>query len=249
MISIVTLCYFWIFIGVISFLVSVVLKIDAPYGRHFDGRSGLSIPNKWGWVLMELPALLFFPLYLLSQVENWNNYLIILLTLWIIHYFHRSFIYPFKIKTAGKKIPLAIVISAFIFNIANGYFVGVFTLASANGTAESFGNHLIIGLIIFFLGMYINIKSDYYLISLREENKGYQIPKGGMFNFVSCPNHLGEIIEWIGFAIIAWNLGALSFALWTFLNLAPRSFAHHKWYQERFLTYPKDRKAVIPYLI
>jgi steroid 5-alpha reductase family enzyme len=31
--------------------------------------------------------------------------------------------------------------------------------------------------------------------------------------FISCPNHFGEIIEWIGFAVIAWNLPALSFAV------------------------------------
>ena len=51
-----------------------------------------------------------------------------------------------------------------------------------------------------------------------------------------------------GFALAAWSLPALSFAVWTFANLAPRAHNHHTWYRERFADYPRDRKAVIPFL-
>ena len=96
--------------------------------------------------------------------------------------------------------------------------------------------------------MYINKTSDNKLISLRKENKEYQIPNGGMFKYISCPNHFGEIVEWTGFAIIAFNLGALSFALWTSFNLIPRAMNHHKWYKSYFAKYPKVRKAILPFL-
>ena len=67
---------------------------------------------------------------------------------------------------------------------------------------------------------------------------------------ISCPNHFGEIMEWLGFAIIVWNIGALSFALWTAFNLIPRSLNHHKWYNNYFGNYPKKkRKAVIPFIL
>ena len=56
-------------------------------------------------------------------------------------------------------------------------------------------------------------------------------------------------MEWLGFAIIAWNIGALSFALWTAFNLIPRSLNHHKWYNNYFSNYPKKRKAVIPFIL
>jgi len=107
----------------------------------------------------------------------------------------------------------------------------------------------LIGLIIFFTGMYINRSSDNKLISLRKENKEYQIPQGGMFKYISCPNHFGEIVEWIGFAIIVFNLGALSFALWTAFNLIPRALNHHNWYINSFKEYPEKRKAVIPFIL
>ena len=78
---------------------------------------------------------------------------------------------------------------------------------------------------------------------------GYKIPKGGLFKYISCPNHFGEILEWIGFAIMCWNLAAFAFAIWTVANLIPRAVSHHKWYKENFENYPTKRKAVIPFLL
>jgi len=60
---------------------------------------------------------------------------------------------------------------------------------------------------------------------------------------------LGEIIEWIGFAMMAWNLAALSFAIWTIVNLLPRAIDHHKWYRRYFAGYPEKRKAIIPFIL
>jgi len=75
---------------------------------------------------------------------------------------------------------------------------------------------------------------------------GYKIPHGGLFERVSCPNYLGEIIEWSGWALATWCLPGLSFAVWTFANLAPRARAHHRWYRAKFPEYPEERKALIP---
>jgi hypothetical protein len=47
---------------------------------------------------------------------------------------------------------------------------------------------------------------------------------------------------------MAWNLPALSFAIWTFANLVPRALNHHNWYKDKFPDYPKNRKAVFPFL-
>jgi len=108
----------------------------------------------------------------------------------------------------------------------------------------------IIGGIVFFLGVFINVKSDSMLINLRKPGeRGYKIPKGFLFRYVSCPNHLGEIVEWIGFGIMAWALPVFSFSIWTAANLIPRTLNHHTWYKEKFEDYPKERKAVIPFLL
>jgi len=237
--------FLWIFLGFCTFLYLIFSKTIAPYGRHSNSEWGITIDNKWGWFWMELPALVVMPITVLILPVEKNEIIILILSLWILHYFYRSILFPIKLKTNGKKMPFLIVISAFIFNLFNGFFVGY---EIGNMSQLDFGINTLIGLIIFFTGMYINRSSDNKLISLRKDNKEYQIPQGGMFDFISCPNYFGEIVEWIGFAIIVLNLGTLSFALWTAFNLIPRALNHHNWYINYFKEYPDKRKALIPYI-
>ena len=237
----------WIFIGLCTFIFLIFSNTVAPYGRHSSSKWGFTIDNKWGWFWMELPALLIMPLIILTSSVEKNNIILLIIFLWIFHYFYRTILFPLKLNTKGKRMPILIVVSAFIFNLINGFFVG-FEIAYLSSNFV-FGANTIIGLILFCAGMYINRKSDNKLISLRQNNKEYQIPQGVMFNYISCPNHFGEIIEWIGFSIIVFNLGSLSFALWTAFNLMPRSLNHHNWYNGHFKNYPKKRKAIIPFVL
>jgi len=173
--------------------------------------------------------------------------------LWLLHYVNRTFIFPFRIKTEGKKIPIFIVVSAILFNFMNGFLNG-YWLGNFGGNydpATYFSSlNFIIGIVIFGAGFFINNYSDTILINLRKPGEsGYKIPTGGLFKYVSCPNHFGEIVEWTGYAIMVMGLPAWSFALWTFCNLVPRTLDHHKWYREKFSEYPKERKAVIPFIL
>jgi 3-oxo-5-alpha-steroid 4-dehydrogenase 1 len=78
---------------------------------------------------------------------------------------------------------------------------------------------------------------------------GYHIPRGGLFEYVSAANYSAEILEWSGYALAAWRLPAAAFAWFTFCNLAPRGLAHHQWYLQKFgKKYPRQRKAVIPFI-
>ena len=236
--------YLWILIAIIILPINLIYK--APYGKHSTKKWGKSIDNKTGWIIMEFPALITCPLVYFAMIEE-INLSGVFIVLWIIHYFNRTIIYPLRIKTKGKKIPIAIVSSAFFFNLVNGVLNGYFITLIQFESISFF--YLISGLLVFIIGFYLNISSDNTLIKLRTNQKGYVIPNGRLFNYVSCPNFFGEIIEWLGFAIMTLNLGSLSFLIWTICNLIPRSKAHHKWYQENFKNYPKKRKAVIPYLL
>jgi steroid 5-alpha reductase family enzyme len=98
--------------------------------------------------------------------------------------------------------------------------------------------------------MVINVRSDERLLHFRKpEETGYKIPNGGLFQLVSCPNLLGECIEWLGFALMSWSLPGFVFFVWTCANVIPRALAHHRWYLNKFPDYPKERKAVVPHLI
>ena len=243
-----TLVWIWAGIGVLVFFILVFFNIKAPYGRHSSDQWGPVIDNKWGWFWMELPAFIVMPLLALIGPEPKSEYLYLLVFLWSYHYFFRTFVFPFRLKTKNKKMPLVIVCSALLFNgingLVNGYFLGFVSKSSQ----EVLSINVMIGLIVFCLGMIINRHADKKLISLRKKDQGYFIPKGGIFNYISCPNHFGEIVEWAGFAIIAWSVPALSFFIWTFCNLVPRALNHHQWYQSYFKDYPNNRKAIIPFI-
>jgi len=238
------LLLYWIALPLLIF--PFLLRFRAPYGRHSKSSWGPMIDNHWGWFWMEVPALLTFPLIAVFGPREKDLLSWILIGLWSLHYFNRVVIFPFRIKTRGKKMPLLIAISAIFFNLMNG-FVNGYYIGFINGQSGSLTSLLVVtGVALFGIGFAINNIADSKLIKLRKQNAGYQIPKGWLFDLISCPNHFGEIIEWIGFAIVARNPAAMSFAVWTFCNLAPRAKNHHDWYHEKFEDYPKNRKVLIP---
>jgi len=239
----------WIGIAIVVF--PLALKFVAPYGRHTRKGWGYLIDNKLGWMIYESPAPILVALFFFTGDAPKSNAVWIMFSLFMLHYINRTLIFPLRIRTKGKKVPMGIVISAFLFNLINGSIIGYY-LGYVQHYSESWMNdpRFIIGLLLFVLGMRINWQSDNILINLREPNEtGYKIPYGGMFRYVSCPNHMGEIIEWMGYAIMLWALPGVSFAIWTAANLIPRTLDHHNWYKEKFKDYPRERKAVIPGLL
>ena len=244
------LVYLWIIIALIIFPLMLFVKV--PYGRHAGKKWGAMINNKLGWIIMELPALLIFILFFISGNVNQSVVVWIFFGLWSFHYLNRSIVYPLRTKTSHKKIPFLVVFLAILFNSVNGTLNGYFfaEYKPVYDISWLYDIRFIAGSILFIFGMTINRIADGELIRLRKPGEtGYKIPKNGLFKYISCPNHFGEIIEWIGFAVLTWSLPAAAFAVWTIANVLPRSLDHHKWYKNNFENYPKDIKAVIPYIL
>lgn len=89
--------------------------------------------------------------------------------------------------------------------------------------------------------------SDVYFSDICK--KQYYLPEGGLYDLVSSPNYLGEILEWSGWAIATWSLPGLLFALGAVGCIGVRSIHTHKWYKDCFKDYPKNRKALIPFIL
>ena len=108
---------------------------------------------------------------------------------------------------------------------------------------------LVVGVLLFATGMWINLDSDDRARRTpRAVDGGYGIPMGGLYRFVSAPNYLGEIIEWLGWAIASGTAAAAVFFVWTLANLVPRARANHRWCLDHIADYPKDRSALVPSL-
>ena len=242
-----TIILIWLFAALPIFF--ALLRIRVPFGRHTASGWGPLIPNRLAWFMMELPALILMPGVAFAGDPGRIGWLFI--ALWVLHYLNRTCIFPLRIKTTGKGMPFTVMLSAFGFNVVNGFLCGYYFGNYANyDPSHVTSPYFIFGVLFFGSGMLLNIHSDNILIGLRRPNRAdYTIPKGGLFQYISCPNLLGEIIEWVGFALMTLALPTLAFALWTIANLLPRALAHHKWYQQQFADYPARRRALIPLVL
>ena len=222
--------------------------VAAPYGRHRRDGWGPTLGNRLGWIIMEAPAVLAFTVFF-ALTERMGPVLLALSVMWGAHYVHRALIYPLELRGRGKRMPIALVAMGFVFNAVNGFINGyyLFFLSGGYPTAWLWDARFLTGLALFIAGFVINRQADLTLLRLRAPGEsGYKIPYGGLYRWVSCPNYLGEIVEWVGWAVATWSLPGLAFAIWTIANLAPRARAHHVWYREHFPDYPPGRKALLP---
>lgn len=238
--------------AIIAVIVYIALQyFKAGYGYLRNDKWGPSISNKPAWIIMEVPV---FIVMLVLMIKNWSNstpVTTIMALLFLTHYFQRSFIFPFLMK--GKsQMPIVIMLMGATFNIINGFLIGKWLFEYSDYPSDWFTSpQFIIGTVIFLIGMFINIHSDYIIRHLRQpgDTKHY-IPKGGMFKYVSSANYFGEITEWFGFAILTWSIPGALFCLWTFANLAPRAKSLYNKYSEEFGDEFTDlkRKKVIPFI-
>jgi protein-S-isoprenylcysteine O-methyltransferase Ste14 len=228
----------------------LLLWVNAPYGRFARPGFGPTMSTRSAWIIFESPAVVVFAAVYLAGDFAFTTTPLILLAMWQFHYVIRTFIFPLRIRETGKRIPVLIIGLAVLFNVLNAYVNARWI--SHFGTYETSwftSAPFLAGISVFAGGWLINQHSDRILINMRPPgDTAYRIPHGGMYRWVSCPNYLGEIVTWIGWAIATWSLAGTAFAVFTMANLLPRALAIHRWYKNEFDDYPKSRKAIIPFI-
>jgi 3-oxo-5-alpha-steroid 4-dehydrogenase 1 len=238
----------WTVLAVAAF--AALLLRTAPYGRFARPGWGPAVPPRPAWLLMESPAAVFFTLLFCIGTDK-GRVSVAFLLLWNAHYVYRGLAYPW-LKRSARGVPISIVAAAICFHAVNCYLQAryLFSLSPAYPAGWLADVRFLVGAALFGVGLAITVQSDMLLRSLRTRGQEqYQIPHGGLFRWVSCPNYLGELIEWSAWAVLTWSLPGLVFGLWTAANLVPRAVASHRWYRRRFPDYPPDRKAVLPFVL
>ena len=229
----------------------LLLIVNAPYGRFSRSGWGPAMPARYAWILFESPAVLVFAVVFANGQHALSTVPLALFAIWQFHYLLRTFVFPFRIHETGKRIPVVVVAMAVLFNVLNAY-INARWISHLGTYPENWLTSLpfLVGVVLFGSGWLINQHADRTLIGLRKPGEAhYSIPRGGFYRYVSCPNYFGEIVEWIGWAILTWSLAGLAFAVFTIANLLPRALAIHRWYRKEFSDYPATRKAVIPFLL
>ncbi len=231
---------FGIFLVVMASVALVVFValffVKAGYGMFFDRKWGPAMPNRLGWFLMEAPIFILMTVLWLASGRTWEVVPLVFFVIFQIHYLQRSFIFPWLIR-GNSKMPLGIVLMAVLFNTCNALMQGgwIFFFSPVYPLSWLWSPQFIAGTAIFIAGFVINLHSDYIIRHLRRpgDTKHY-IPRGGMFRWVSSANYFGELVEWIGFAVLTWSWAGVIFAWWTLANLAPRADAIYDNYEKEF---------------
>lgn len=225
--------------------------ITVPYGgRHTSERWGPTLPSWLAWLVMEAPAPIAFALAYVRGANAGEPLPLLFAAAFLGHYLQRAFLQPLRMHGNGKRTPLLSASIAAAVNVLNG---SIQALAVSQvhdyGTAWLVDPRFGIGAVVFVAGAVLNRRSDAILRGLRKPGeRGYRIPTGGPYRWVSCPNYLGEIIQWGGWALATASGAGLAFFALTIANLAPRARANHRWYRERFDDYPRERRALIPFV-
>lgn len=148
------------------------------------------------------------------------------------------------------------------------YYLGVqlTILANAPGTSGSatprfsvsdISAHHIIGTVIFLWAFCVQFDSNLRMASLRKDHKGnvvtlnHKIPQGGMFAYVSCPHYMAELAIYCALSLVLGQPNTTWWLMmaWNWSNQMAFSFLSHSWYRQNFPTYPKHRKAIIPFVL
>ncbi|MDL2296820.1 DUF1295 domain-containing protein [Bacteroidales bacterium OttesenSCG-928-B11] len=236
--------YFLLSMTLLSVIIFIVLQfITVGYGMTSNNRWGMSINSRLGWVIMELPVfILMTVLYAYSihqQIKPFNIVTCIIFLLFQAHYIERTFVFP-SLMRSTSKMPISVIALGIVFNSCNAYMQGgwlfYFSPADAYPIYWLYSPQFIIGTLLFIAGMTINIHSDEIIRKLRKDKNdtNYYIPRGGLFKYVNSANYFGEILEWIGFAVLCWSAAGWVFVFWTLANILPRASAVYERYTQFF---------------
>jgi 3-oxo-5-alpha-steroid 4-dehydrogenase 1 len=240
--------------------VFVALQFITPaYGMTFNNRWGMSIKSRIGWMLMEMPV--FFALIILYGISlyhgvrpfNWVTFFIFIL--FELHYCQRSLIFP-ALMRGNSKMPLSIIFIGIVFNTVNAFMQGgwlfYFSPMDYYPISWFWSPQFIIGTIFFFSGMIINMHADRLIRFLRKDknDNNYYIPQGWPFKISNSANYFGELLEWLGFAILLWAVSGWIFLLWSLANMIPRAKEVYEKYSQFFGTEFTDlkRKKLFPFI-
>ncbi|CAE6402704.1 unnamed protein product [Rhizoctonia solani] len=96
-----------------------------------------------------------------------------------------------------------------------------------------------------------NLHAHLTLRNLRPANNptARGIPRGYLFEYVSCPNYTFEIIAWVAFTLMTKSWASLIFIIAGTTPMVIWAIKKHKAYRREFGSqYPRNRKIIIPFL-
>jgi very-long-chain enoyl-CoA reductase len=174
---------------------------------------------------------------------------------WVFHFARRTFESLFVHRYGGRPIPPTDYIVEYLYYWGFAYWIarGVSAFSWSEPSPVFAG----IGVVVFLLGEGGNTWAHRKLRALRAQSgiAERSLPRGGMFEVVSCPHYLFEITSWIGFSFLARVPGAFAFLVLGAGIVTSYALARHRAYKKDFdgaagkPLYPASRRAIFPFIL
>jgi very-long-chain enoyl-CoA reductase len=192
-----------------------------------------------------LVTLIVFPAVVYYRAHALSGAVVLPMALWSFHFARRT-LESLALHRYGKPaVPWSDAIQEYLYYW--GFAGWTAWWMTREGYAVSTGSMLYAGLALYGVGELGNLATHVMLARLRPKGgKERVIPRGFLFELVSCPNYLFEILTWLGFALVADVRPAWAFFVVGTLILADWARKRHAAYLEQFKDYPKKRKRLLP---
>ena len=171
--------------------------------------------------------------------------------MWCVHFARRASESAWVHRYGKASVPTSDVVTEYVYYWGFAAW-NALSLTSAAYTPPA---AWLIGLggAVFLLAELGNARAHRMLRDLRPEgSKTRVIPRGFLFEHVSCPHYLFEILSWVGFALVTQTWAARAFLVVGAGILGAWAHTRHVAYRKDFdgqdgrEKYPASRRALIP---
>lgn len=169
---------------------------------------------------------------------------------WLAHFVKRELETFFVHKFSRPTMPLNNLFKNCAYYWMFGAVIGV-PLCSPSYAAPTNDAVVYVGLALFVLSQLGNFICHLILSTLRSAEGSLErpIPRGFLFEFVSCPNYTFEILAWVGFSIMTQIPFAYAFTVVGAIQMAQWAQKKHQGYKRSSDKYKAlNRKAIVPFI-
>jgi very-long-chain enoyl-CoA reductase len=175
------------------------------------------------------------------------------MTLFIAHFIKRELETLFVHKFSNGYMPLFNIFKNTSYYTACAYYIAYYVLhplytePSFDGIDSRTWTNVFAGLMI--LMMLSNFYCHLILSNLRKRGSTERkIPRGFLFELVSCPNYTVEIAGWLFFSLMTMTVSGFIFTLVGGVQMMIWAMKKHRLYRKEFKDYPRGRKILIPFI-
>jgi len=173
--------------------------------------------------------------------------------LWSVHFLRRTFESAFVHRYGKPSVGPGDYLTEYVYYWGFAAWIA-WSVTAPTEHAPPFALQMV-GLAVFCLAEAGNARAHVMLRMLRAPGTTEKrIPRGFLFEWVSCPHYACEIATWIGFNLVTGTLAGCAFMLVGAGILAAWAHARHAAYRKEFdgregrALYPESRRALLPFV-